>query len=481
MAWCLARIGRQPGDSALIPGLLESATRLIIAGGSQAETAQQPDDHQSASATLEAFSLSSLARSAARVRCEPGRKAGVEMFITCGCVWTHKALSVNTSILSFHRYLDRAFLDAMLRRLTSPGGALHRVAAADLLADPGQIQMDLEEDPGGGMSPVAAKNILWALATLNYRADPSVSDGSASTGSSAYSAASSQTGAAATNSAISLLVEEATLKLPSFRPHELANVMWALAVLQQQGTHVHSFVEAASTQLLHLTPKCKRQVFMFMLAAEEADAVGAELRDDVSLYRELRKACLEAWRTRRTGLRQPSSSSRVQREVLRELRRLPLPGCRYAKLHHLTADGLFHIDIALPSVVSRGGNLGGIGDSSSPAAEPVPAAIDGGRTFITRMDNGGIAIEVDGPSRFLAASSTASWSGGKTLGGSTALRNRLLSARGWRVVNVPVEEWGRLPQGGGGNAAAAGGRGPPAGELLSAQQRYLMEKLKSVL
>ena len=84
MAWCLARIRRQPGHAALIPSLLESATRLIIAGGSQVVIAQQPHHHQSASATLEALSLSSLVHSAACVRCEPGRKAGVKFFIAYG-------------------------------------------------------------------------------------------------------------------------------------------------------------------------------------------------------------------------------------------------------------------------------------------------------------------------------------------------------------------------------------------------------------
>ena len=252
---------------------------------------------------------------------------------------------------AFHRHLDHTFLGAMLRRLTSPGGALHRVvAAADPPVDPGQIQSDLPTDPGwirvdlkadpgqtqgpvpsggavpggGLLSPQAISNILWALATLNYPsaspsasngscADPSVSDGShaeppgvALAVSSHQSGATASGSAAATSSAISLLAAEAAQKLPFFRPQELANVMWALAVLQQQGTHVRSFVEAASTQLSHLNPEGRRQVFSFMLAAEDAGAVGAELRDSVPLYREVREACREAWLAGQQAL--PSSS-----------------------------------------------------------------------------------------------------------------------------------------------------------------------------
>ena len=240
-------------------------------------------------------------------------------------------------------------------------------------------------------------------------------------------------------------------------------MMWAHAVLQQQSTHVHSFVEAASMQLPHLTPEGRRQVFMFMLAAEDAGAVEPELRDGVPLYREVREACLEAWLAGQQAL---SSSSGVQQEVLQVLQ--SLPGCGHAALQHPTDDGLFRMDIALPSV---GGGGGGISGSSS-------------------SSESGIAVEMDGPSHFLSPSSSATPFDGEVLDGSTAFRNRLLSARGWRVVSVPVEEWGRLPQGGCGDAAVgSGGEGGEAavvgvsgaaGRPLIAQQRYLMEKLATV-
>ncbi len=88
--------------------------------------------------------------------------------------------------------------------------------------------------------------------------------------------------------------------------------------------------------------------------------------------------------------------SNGQREVRESLRRLPVgishdPG-------YVTTDGLFSIDLA---IVGRR-----------------------------------IALELDGPSHFTT----------NTLEplGHTRLRDRLLSAMGWRVVSIPFCEWDRL-------------------------------------
>ena len=98
------------------------------------------------------------------------------------------------------------------------------------------------------------------------------------------------------------------------------------------------------------------------------------------------------------------SSSRTQLNILQAIR--SLPECSEAKGEFLTADGFFSIDIAL-----------------------------------TRADGTKVAIEVDGPTHFMSNNHTR-------INGSTALRNRLLEARGWRVVSVSVEAWSRVPQGG---------------------------------
>ena len=50
-----------------------------------------------------------------------------------------------------------------------------------------------------------------------------------------------------------------------------------------------------------------------------------------------------------------------------------------------------------------------------------------------------IAIEVDGPKHFLAYKDPSP--GKLVLNGRTKLRNRLLEARGWSVLSVPVVEW----------------------------------------
>jgi hypothetical protein len=73
-----------------------------------------------------------------------------------------------------------------------------------------------------------------------------------------------------------------------------------------------------------------------------------------------------------------------------------LPGCSGAASEQATDDGLFSIDIAVQ----------------------LP---DGSR----------LAVEVDGPSHFLSNSPGR-------IDGATLLRNRMLEARGWRVVSVPV-------------------------------------------
>jgi very-short-patch-repair endonuclease len=78
-----------------------------------------------------------------------------------------------------------------------------------------------------------------------------------------------------------------------------------------------------------------------------------------------------------------------------------LPGCSGASSEHKTDDGLFSIDIALQ----------------------LPG-------------NQKLAVEVDGPTHFLSNTPTVPT-------GATRLRNRLLEARGWRVVSVPVTEWDR--------------------------------------
>ncbi|KAG1677580.1 hypothetical protein FOA52_014478 [Chlamydomonas sp. UWO 241] len=93
-----------------------------------------------------------------------------------------------------------------------------------------------------------------------------------------------------------------------------------------------------------------------------------------------------------TGRREPADGGVL--DVLAVVRQLP--GCSGATYEQATDDGLFSIDIAVH----------------------LP---DGSR----------LAVEVDGPQHFLSSPSGR-------LNGATLLRNRLLEARGWRVVSVPA-------------------------------------------
>ncbi len=106
-----------------------------------------------------------------------------------------------------------------------------------------------------------------------------------------------------------------------------------------------------------------------------------------------------------------SSPSRVQLEVLAAVRQLP--GCSGATSEQLTDDGLFSIDIAL--LLSDGTKL---------------------------------AMEVDGPTHFFSNKPAMAT-------GETLLRTRLLEARGWRVISVPVVHWQRKVAGRGEAACQA--------------------------
>ncbi|KAG1655866.1 hypothetical protein FOA52_012516 [Chlamydomonas sp. UWO 241] len=89
----------------------------------------------------------------------------------------------------------------------------------------------------------------------------------------------------------------------------------------------------------------------------------------------------------------------MQLEVLNAV--CKLPGCSGASSEHLTDDRVFSIDIAVQ--------------------------LPGGQK---------LAMEVHGPTHFLSNAPTVP-------NGTTRLRTRVLEARGWRVVSVPVIEWDR--------------------------------------
>jgi hypothetical protein len=186
---------------------------------------------------------------------------------------------------------------------------------------------------------------------------------------------------------IGSLLSVANPKLCSFKPQHLANMAWALAALDERNAaFAGALIHVASAR--DFSSKEPRQLFQFILWLDTWQA-GTDVPP------QLLAGCKQAW-LEEVG---NTSVSRTQLQVLDAIRQLP--GCSGASSEHLTDDGLFSIDIAL----------------QLPGTKK-------------------LAVEVDGPSHYLSNAPTVP-------NGATRLRTRLLEARGWRVVSVPVTEWVR--------------------------------------
>jgi hypothetical protein len=175
---------------------------------------------------------------------------------------------------------------------------------------------------------------------------------------------------------------------------DVANTLWALATLGWQAntemaavfrqlveSMVHSQVLLLSTSPSHLSQLLQAHLASQYLQLGLVTLPPCVLQVAVGAYKE--------------GARNVTVS-KGQREVRGSLHRLGIPH----ELEHLTADGLFSIDLA---IVDRR-----------------------------------IAIEFDGPSHFTR----------NTLEplGPSRLRYRLLSAMGWHVVSIPFFDWDELLQ-----------------------------------
>ncbi|KAG1672292.1 hypothetical protein FOA52_004307 [Chlamydomonas sp. UWO 241] len=192
------------------------------------------------------------------------------------------------------------------------------------------------------------------------------------------------------------LVQAASSQLCSFTPQELANMAWALAALDEKNAaFLGALLEQAGTCAMDFSASQLRQLFQNMLWLDAWQQVAPAVPPH------LFAACKKAWL-------EEVSNTTVSRTQLQVLGAIPqLPDCSDASSEHQTDDGLFSIDIAL----------------QLPGSDQK------------------LAVEADGPTHFLSNTPT-----GPT--GATRLRNRLLEARGWRVVSVPVTEWDRhVPKG----------------------------------
>ena len=178
---------------------------------------------------------------------------------------------------------------------------------------------------------------------------------------------------------------------PSMNAQEVANTIWGLATLGwQSSSELRAVFQKLVDAFAHERgPKRLSTVHLSQLlqAHLASQFLGLGL---ITLPPSMLQIAVQA---RRDGARMVTVSN-GQRELGESLCRLGISH----ELEYLTADGLFSIDLA---IVDRR-----------------------------------IALEFDGPSHFTT----------NTLEplGHTRLRDRLLSAMGWRVVSIPFFEWARL-------------------------------------
>ena len=200
--------------------------------------------------------------------------------------------------------------------------------------------------------------------------------------------------------------------LPDFKPQNLANSLWAWATLGHSPGEatLGRFAEAAERQLagFKVFPLSLKQLFQAKLLWEE---MGVAWEMPRVLYEEADAV----WRAEAQRVTVSALQRAVGAVLHDEL------GVEY-ELEAQTADGLFSIDIAV-------------------RAESV-------------------ALEVDGPSHFVCNTRAPT--------GRTLARNRLLAARGWRVVALPFFEWD-----------ACGGDRQRQAECLRRHLRGLLAQLES--
>ena len=180
---------------------------------------------------------------------------------------------------------------------------------------------------------------------------------------------------------------------PSMNAQEVVNSLWALATLGWQANAEMAGVwEQLIDALIHgdglsqLSTLDLSQLLQAHLASQYLELGLVTLPPSVLQV---------AVRAHRENVREVNVSN-GQREVGESLHRLGVAH----ELEHITADGLFSIDLA---IVDRR-----------------------------------IALEFDGPSHFTRNMLEPL--------GHTRLRDRLLSAMGWQVVSVPFFDWDRLHQ-----------------------------------
>ena len=194
----------------------------------------------------------------------------------------------------------------------------------------------------------------------------------------------------------SALILAARGKLRDFNPQALSNTIWALIILSHRNDDFSTALisELQGRELAVFTPKNLGQIFMFFMTAKDE---GWDVVNGTLIPQDLWIRARDSWM-----LNLCANPSKSQLDVLKVVQ--SLPGCAEARGEVPTDDGFFNIDIAL-----------------------------------IRPDGTKFAIEVDGPQHFMSNNPLR-------MNGNTLLRNRMLEARGWQVISVPVFTWDKVPR-----------------------------------
>ncbi|KAG1677152.1 hypothetical protein FOA52_000958 [Chlamydomonas sp. UWO 241] len=254
----------------------------------------------------------------------------------------------------------------------------------------------------GTFTPQALTNTAWALAKLGHQ-DPTF---------------------------MGELLVVAEPQLGTFTPQNLSNLAWALATLGHvNAAFMRALVQAAKRQLSRFTPQGLANMAWALATLGQMDAAFMSALAEVAtpqLGRFTEQGLANtAWALATLGCHDAAfTDAQVQAA------KLQLGSCTSQALAN-TAWALAtrgHKDTAFMHVLLQAAKL--------QLHRFTPQVVANMAWALAALDEqkAELAVEVDGPYHFLSNAPTVP-------NGATRLRSRLLEARGWHVVSVPVKEW----------------------------------------
>ncbi|KAJ1486223.1 RAP domain-containing protein, partial [Baffinella frigidus] len=359
-------------------------------------------------------------------RADPGLLEAMQRRATATAwEWTPQHVgNVLWALATMGERADRVLLEAMQWRATATAGEFKPKEVANVL----WALATMGEKAGGGMleamqrwatalarefNPQDVGNVLWALATMGERADRGLLQAigrraTATAGEFQPQNIANVMWALATmgekpdRGVLEAIGVRAIATAGEFNSQDVGNVLWALAVMGEVFTGFPvALIDLFASHVLEsrdlLNLKEKAQLHQWLLSHELDLVSGASLSSSVArVKQEIGEECLQAF----TG--QGSSESRLQRDVAAELKRV------WSEVEmeeeYRDARSGYSIDVLVRRRSAAGSTEW--------------------------------AVEVDGPSHFLADARTPS--------GSTLLKRKQLGQLGYTVVPVPFWEWDAL-------------------------------------